>query len=200
MSYEWDVFLSYKRSNEWPRFVEQQFLPKFKHWLDTALGRAARIFVDVRDIDTGEDWPYKLAYGLSHSKTMVCLWSAEYFTSRWCELELTQMLARRKSVAGPKGPLPPLIIAALLHDSQNLDRELNRIQQFPIQEYSNPWLANGSLTEERLSVEIERLARQVAGALRQVPAFDESWPDLATDEFMHLFKTEVSQDLPPGLG
>jgi hypothetical protein len=200
MSYEWDVFLSYRRSNDWPRFVERQFLPKLKHWLDTALGRAARIFVDVRQIEAGDDWPYKLADGLARSKTMVCLWSAEYFTSRWCELELTQMLARRNSAAGPSGQLPPLVIAALIHDSQNLARELNRIQQFPIQDYSNPWIADGSLTEEKLSVEIERLARQVADALSQVPEYDESWPSLATAEFVHLFNTAASQDLPPGLG
>ncbi|HJY95833.1 MAG TPA: hypothetical protein VJ371_12835, partial [Streptosporangiaceae bacterium] len=33
MPYEWDVFLSYRRSNDWPRFVERQFFPKLKHWL-----------------------------------------------------------------------------------------------------------------------------------------------------------------------
>jgi hypothetical protein len=200
MPYEWDVFLSYRRSNDWPRFVERQFFPKLKHWLDTVLGHTAKIFVDVRQLEAGDDWPYKLADGLAHSKTMVCLWSAEYFTSRWCALELTQMLARRNSVAGPSGQLPPLIIAALIHDSQNLARDLSRIQQFPMQDYSNPWIADGSVTEERLSVEIERLARQVAGALSQVPVYDESWPSLATAEFMHLFNTEISQNLPPRLG
>jgi hypothetical protein len=69
-----------------------------------------------------------------------------------------------------------------------------------MQDYSNPWIADGSVTEERLSVEIERLARQVAGALSQVPAYDESWPSLATAEFMHLFNAEISQNLPPRLG
>jgi hypothetical protein len=69
-----------------------------------------------------------------------------------------------------------------------------------MQDYSNPWIADGSVTEERLSVEIERLARQVAGALSQVPAYDESWPSLAAAEFMHLFNAEISQNLPPRLG
>jgi hypothetical protein len=176
MAYEWDVFLSYRRSNDWPRFVERQFLPKFRHWLDTVLGHAANIFVDVHEIETGDDWPYELAYGLAHSKIMVCLWSAEYFTSKWCALELTQMLARRMSLADSSGRLPPLIIAALIHDSNDLARELRRIQQFPMQDYSNPWIADGSLTEERLSVEIEKLARHVGRALKHVPGYDESWP------------------------
>jgi hypothetical protein len=200
MAYEWDVFLSYRRSNDWPRFVQRQFLPKLKHWLDTVLGDAAKIFVDVNEIETGDDWPYALAHGLAHSKIMVCLWSAEYFRSKWCALELTHMLARRKSLVTRSGQLPPLILAALIHDSNNLTRELSRIQKFPMQDYSNPWIADGSLTEERLSVEIEKLARHAGNALMHVPEYDDSWPSLATAEFMHLFNGEADQDLPPSLG
>jgi hypothetical protein len=200
MAYEWDVFLSYRRSNDWPRFVEKQFYPKLKHWLDTTLGDSAEIFVDVQAIEAGDDWPYDLAYGLAHSKIMVCLWSAEYFTSKWCALELAQMLARRKSLAGPAGRLPSLIIAALIHDSQNLPLELKRIQQFPMQDYSNPWIAAGSLTEERLAVEIEKLAGHVAKALKNAPEYDESWSLLAANEFMHLFNSGGGQNLPPSLG
>ncbi len=200
MAYEWDVFLSYRRNNDWPRFVQKQFLPKLRTWLDTELGHAARIFVDVSEIEAGDDWPYELADALAHSKTMICLWSAEYFTSRWCALELTQMLARRKSLAGPSGRLPPLIIGVLIHDSENLPRELSRIQQFPMQDYSSPWIAEGSLTEEHLGFEIRKLAQQVANALRHVPPYDESWPDLAATEFMHMFDAGPSLDLPPSLG
>lgn len=200
MAYKWDVFLSYRRSNDWPKFVKKQFLPKLRTWLETELGHDAHIFVDVDAIETGADWPYELADALAHSKTMVCLWSAQYFTSRWCALELTQMLMRRQSLAGSSGRLPPLIIAALIHDSENLPRELSRIQQFPMQECSSPWIAKGSRTEERLGFEIRKLAQHVANALKHVPPYDESWPDLVTTEFMHLFNAEASQDLPPSLG
>ncbi len=195
MAYQWDVFLSYRRSNDWPRFVEKHFFPMLQHWLDTVLGQESKIFVDVREIETGDAWPYRIADGLAHSKTMVCLWSREYFSSKWCALELTQMLARRTSLTGPSGP-PPLILAVLIHDSENLDPTLGDIQRFALQEYSNPWIAEGSTTAERLSVEIERLARHVAKAMNTAPEYDESWPALVTTEFMHLFNTEVSQDLP----
>ena len=199
MAYQWDVYLSYRRSNDWPRFVEIHFLPKFRHWLDAALGRESKIFVDVREIETGDAWPYKLADGLAHSKTMVCLWSREYFSSKWCAGELTQMLARRKSAIGTFGP-PPLILAVVIHDSENLDRSLADIQRFALQDYSNPWIAEGSPTAERLSVEIERLARDVADALARVPEYDDTWLDLVADEFMHLFDAGPTQDLPPSLG
>lgn len=199
MAYEWDVFLSYRRSNDWPRFVEKHFYPKLKHWLETIRGHSD-IYFDVNATETGDDWPYDLAWGLARSKVMVCLWSAEYFTSKWCALELTQMLARRKSLAGPSGRLPALIVPALIHDSETLPPELKRIQQFPMQDLSNPWIARGSETEERLAVEIEKLARHVAHALRKPPDYDEQWSALATAEFMHFFDPGSGQDLPPSLG
>ena len=199
MTYQWDVFLSYRRSNDWPRFVEKHFLPKLQHWLDAALGYASKIFVDVHEVETGDAWPYKLADGLAHSKTMICLWSREYFSSKWCAGELSQMLARRKSLLGPSGP-PPLILAVIIHDSENLDHSLADIQRFALQDYCNPWIAEGSPTAERLSMEIERLARDVADALAKVPEYDNAWPGLVTDEFMRLFDAGTTQNLLPSLG
>src|SRR5215472_2736632 len=120
MAYEWDVFLSYRRSNDWPMFVEKHFFPKFKHWLDTAAGRPSDIFFDVHDIETGEQWPTKLANALAHSRTMVSLWTKEYFNSKWCESELKLMLARRNSTCGPYGR-PPIVLAVIMHDSEKVD-------------------------------------------------------------------------------
>lgn len=199
MAYQYDVFLSYRRSNNWPRYVENHFFPMLKHWLDTILGRPSLIFFDVHDIETGEAWPYKLANGLACSKAMVCLWTKEYFGSEWCRAELTQMLARRKALAGPLGP-PPLILAAVIHDSRDLDPTLSDIQRFQLQKYANPWMANDSPAAEQLSMEIEKLAQDVANALEKAPSFDPAWPRLVTDEFLRLFHTGTSQDVPPSLG
>jgi hypothetical protein len=199
VTYQYDVFLSYRRANDWPRFVENHFLPKFRHWLDATLGRTSSVFFDVRDIETGESWPYRLANALAHSKVMVCLWSKEYFCSEWCAAELTQMLARRKSLTGPLGP-PPLVLAVVIHDSETVDPSLADIQRFPLQNYSNPWIAEGSLVAERLSMEIEKLARDAADALAQAPEYDSTWPDLITEEFMRIFKARATQELPPSLG
>ena len=200
VAYQYDVFLSYRRSNDWARFVEEQFLPMFKHWLDTTLGRASSIFFDVRDIETGESWPYRLANALACSKVMVCLWSLEYFhSSQWCEAELSQMMARRKSLAGRLGP-PPLILAAVIYDCENLDPSLADIQWFSIEKYSNPWIGKGSLTAERLSMELKKFARDVADALTHAPEYDPTWPSLVTTEFLRIFKSQLTQELPPSLG
>lgn len=199
MGYQWDVFLSYKRSNYWSMFVKRHFLPMLELWLGTVIGREIKIFVDVDQMETGDPWPYKLADGLARSKTMICLWSREYFSSRWCSLELSQMLARRKSITGPSGP-PPIILAVVIHDTERVDRIIADIQRFPLQDYCNPWIADYSLTAERLSFEIRRFAEHVADALIQAPEYDETWPSLVTDEFLHLFNHEPYQGDLPRLG
>jgi hypothetical protein len=56
MSYESDVFLSYRRHGEWPGWVRDIFMPLFSHWLGEELPRDAKVFVDY-EIETGDSWP-----------------------------------------------------------------------------------------------------------------------------------------------
>jgi hypothetical protein len=170
-----------------------------RHWLDATLGRDSRIFFDVRDIETGESWPYRLAQALAHSKVMVCLWSKQYFSSQWCTAELSHMLARRKITATPFG-LRPLILAAVIHDGEELDPSLAEIQRFPLQKYSNPWIGKGSPAAEQLSMELEEFSRHVAHALDRAPDHDPKWLDLATDEFSAIFGARTNQYALPRLG
>jgi len=197
--YKYDVFLSYRRANEWPRFVHDHFLPKFRHWLDTTLGRTSTVFFDEQEIETGESWPYRLADALAHSRVMVCLWSKEYFSSQWCAAELGHMLARRQSLTGSLGPLP-LILAVVIHDGNDIHASLGEIQRFPLQKYSNPWIAEGSSVAEVLSMKIEEFTTHVVHALDRVPDYDPSWPSLATKEFLEIFGSRGILREPPSLG
>jgi hypothetical protein len=197
--YRYDIFLSYRRKNEWPRFIERHFYRMLKHWLDTTRAMETSIFFDVRDIETGASWPHRLATSLAQSRTMVCLWSREYFSSKWCVNELAQMLARREALIGPDGP-PNLILPVIIHDSEHLDPSLDEIQHFSLLGFANPWMNEDSPMAERLSVEIERFAQDVAVALARVPNYDPAWAGLLADEFMRLYNDEPTQDVPPSLG
>jgi hypothetical protein len=197
--YEYDVFLSYRRSNAWPRFVGTIFVPMFRHWLEAELGQRPRIFFDAETIETGESWPYSLARGVATSKIMVCLWSTEYFSSPWCQAELGIMMARREVTKQSSGPLP-LILAMVIHDGEHFSPHLNDIQRLPIQEYANPWLARDSLNAERLSEHIKRFSIHVSHALMRAPACDPSWPGLAIDSFVRLFERNAVQSSVPSLG
>jgi hypothetical protein len=197
--YQYDVFLSYRRANQWPRFVDAIFVPMFRHWLEAEIGQPPRIFFDVEDIETGESWPRRLAMGIAQSKVMVCLWSNEYFRSSWCQAELGQMLARREIAKARSGPLP-LVLAVVIHDGESISPSLNDIQRMPIQEYANPWLARDSPRAEELSERIRKFCIHVAHALTKVPECDPSWTDLISDDFVHLFARQASQREVPSLG
>jgi hypothetical protein len=199
VDYKHDVFLSYRRGKYWPKYVNELFLPIFEHWLTDELRRDPRIYYDETSVEAGDAWPYSLAEGLAYSKVMVCLWTGQYWASEWCKMELSQMLARRKSVAGPSGP-PRLILAVVLTDCEKLDSSLSDIQPFPLKEHCNPWIAPDSETKAALSDRLRRFATSVAGALEQVPAWDSSWPGLAVDEFLRLFESQTIQKSPPTLG
>jgi hypothetical protein len=199
MSYEFDVFLSYRRLNQWPKFVEKTFLPMLDHWLTTELGEPARIFFDVKDVEVGHAWPQRLADGLSSSKLMVCLLSREYFSSKWCAEELGHMLARREATIKDGKPLP-LIIAVVIHDGDTFPAEIADIQRYPIQDYANPWLRAGGRHSEKLSNEIKRLCESIRKACQVAPPHDPEWGKLATVKFIRLFTERSRQANLPSLG
>jgi hypothetical protein len=198
MTYQHDVFISYRRTNDWPRYVENLFLPMLKHWLDASLGHTSTVYLDAHVVETGQSWPDELAKALSESKVMVCLWSKEYFDSDWCRAELSHMLARRAQVAGDAAP-PPLILAVLIHDGEDLqnDPELGDIQQFALQDLSNPWMNLGSANAELLALKLRTLAYDIAKAIDKVPHFDPDWRGLARDEFLTLHRRRTRQESPP---
>jgi len=198
-SYKYDVFLSYRHANAWPKFVGDIFVPMFQHWLAAELGRSSKIFYDAEQIETGQSWPYELATGIALSKVMVCLWSNEYFSSPWCQAELGHMLARREQTKQNSGPLP-LILAVVIHDGENISPYLDDIQRLPIQDYANPWLARDSPRAEELSEHIRKLSAHVAHALQRAPECDPCWPSLAVERFVRLFEYRARQRDVPSLG
>jgi hypothetical protein len=199
LPYNYDVFLSYRRANAWPKFVDTIFMPMFTHWLEAELGRPPKIFFDAYDIEIGESWPHRLALGVASSKVMVCLWSNEYFASPWCQAELGHMLARREATRLASGPLP-LVLALVIHDGENISSSLDDIQRLAIQDYANPWLARDSLKAEGLSEQVRKFCLYVVHAIELAPASDPGWPVLAVDDFVRLFRRGVEQHEVPSLG
>jgi hypothetical protein len=200
VAYEYEVFVSYRRANEWPRFIEGTFLPMFRHWLSAEMGNQPRIFFDAGMVESGHLWPRVLADGLARSKVMLCLWSREYFGSDWCLAELAHMLARRDAVAELTGASPPLLLPAVIHDGEHISPELGDIQRLNIQPFANPWMAAGSPAAEELSNHIRKFATHVAHAIEGAPDHDPGWSKLATDEFVEVYRRTSRQRTVPSLG
>jgi hypothetical protein len=200
MPYEYDAFLSYRRHGEWPQWVRNVFRPLFAHWLGEE-HPGVRIFIDY-EIETGAAWPHRLGKALGESRVLVPLFSRQYFSSEWCQLELSQMSAREERcnfrTAGNAGGL---IIPAHIHDGDGFPARAQAIQAARLQEYTNVRLAKGSPTEERLSEEIRNWVPDIAAAIRSAPPHDNEWTHLAVEAFVAQFRSADSkQTTPPSLG
>jgi hypothetical protein len=200
MSYQYDVFISYRRHEAWPKWVAECFLPIFIHWLGEELGRDAKVFCDS-NLETGNDWPIELGTKLASSRIIIPLLSRQYFGSDWCKTELALMCAREKQCGFGTTVRPHrLIVPAIIHDGDDLPRVVNSIQAVKLQEFSNAFMTPKSPNMEELSSKIRLWSPDVAKAIKRVPDYDENWVKLAVDEFINLFDfPKPRQNLPPRL-
>ncbi len=200
MPYEYDAFLSYRRHGEWPQWVQSIFYPLFAHWLGEELP-GVKIFIDY-NIETGASWPQRLGLALSQSRVLVPLFSRQYFSSPWCQLELSLMFAREASCGFRTAERPGgLVVPAHIHDGENFPQRAREIQAAKLQPYTNVRLARGSATEEQLSERILQWVPDIAAAIKASPPHDSAWIRLNVDEFVRRFTGgDATQAVPPNLG
>jgi hypothetical protein len=198
--YEHEVFISYRRLKLHIEWMQKIFMPLFSHYLELELP-GARIFIDY-EIETGCNWPAKLAEGLSRSKVLVGLWCRPYFDSAWCRAELSMMYAReRKYNFNTQGNSQRLIIPATLHDGDEFPEEAKLIQQEQLQDYSHVWLAEGSQKKELLSTIICDWVPDIVKAIKVAPTYSTDLATIAYEEFMETFKlTRREQTALPRIG
>jgi hypothetical protein len=201
MPYRWDVFLSYRRFKEWPGWVNDHFLPLFTHYLGEELGYDARIFIDTEAIESGSAWPFRLAEGLSESKVMVCLWSRQYFSSKWCVSELAHMRARENACGfGTEAQPGCLILPVILHDGEDFPVQLRHIQTTDFRDVSNVRITRSSPRAEQLADAVRQWVPDVKEAVLRAPAYDSRWRELATSELIETFLQATEQKTVPSLG
>ncbi len=73
MPYDYDVFLSYKKRYPFGEWVHEHFLPFFEPFVESALNRQFRVFVDSYGIATGDAWPERLQRALGCSRCLVAM-------------------------------------------------------------------------------------------------------------------------------
>jgi hypothetical protein len=199
MEYKHDVFLSYRRHKEWPKWVSETFYDIFDHWLDAELGHDCSIFVDYQ-LETGHNWPAALAENLSKSRVLVPLWSPQYFNSEWCLKEMSLFVARENATGFGTVENPQrLIMPAVIHDKDNFPKEAKLIQFKEIQPFCNIRTARGSETLEKLSYEIRNWIPDICKAINHSPPFDPLWKTIAHEQFMELFRKPPANPQMPRL-
>ncbi len=86
MSYEYEIFLSYRRSSTVGQWVRNHLLPLLGARLNEVAPGQVRVACDTQ-IDAGARWPDDLKRRLQRSGLLVAVWSADYFRSSWCMAE-----------------------------------------------------------------------------------------------------------------
>ncbi|MGH8219614.1 MAG: TIR domain-containing protein [Steroidobacteraceae bacterium] len=127
MSYQYDVFISYRRNPETLSWINEHFRPLLSLRLEFELQRRPEVYVDDQS-EVGSSWPPALGAALGVSRVLIALWTANYFTSVWCTQEFTHMLGREseaklRTAARPRG----LIIPAFIHDGNAFPAKQLRI-------------------------------------------------------------------------
>jgi hypothetical protein len=193
--YLFDFFISYKRDAETRSWIEKHFRPLLNLRVRQEIGRDPRIFIDDQ-LETGSSWPVQLGENLGRSRILIALWSKDYFSSSWCILEMSHMLAREKQsnmrgVANSRG----LVIPVVIHDGEEFPNSLCDIQRIDIQSCFNVRMAVDSRRAEDLDAILAKEARAFARALECAPRWQEHWTTAAAREFynQHFQSAPVEQ-------
>lgn len=174
--YKYDVFISYKNHDLTIGWVTQ-FEKMLKYCLTQDLGgRDPNIFFDKESIDTGTKWPRELQEGLKYSKTIVCIWTPEYFKSNWCLSEWLSFEEREKIFYKDK---INLIFPLRFHDGEHYPENAKERQSIDIRKYNSTlkafWDSPNALP---LEIIIQEFSNNLAKKIRLVPPFREDFPIL----------------------
>lgn len=179
MSYQYDVFLSYRRSGHGNagQWVRNHFYPLLRDCLSDQLGWEPHIFFDLK-AETGTHWPDLLADALRRSKMLVAVWSPPYFRSAWCLAEWQSMLAREQLLSGKV-----LIYPVIFSDSHTFPEAARIRQSRDLKEWSIPFPAyQESRAYDRFYQEMQDIAAELGRMLTTAPAWQPDWPVQRPDE------------------
>lgn len=135
--YKYDVFISYPHQEEHRFWVLDIFRGILELYLTNDLGQPAKIFSDREAIPPGHAWPETLKQALACSKSLVPVFSIQYFFSDWCMAECSVMLHREsqldyRTVKNPGGLIAPV----KLFDGKKYPPFADKIQPFDCTEFN----------------------------------------------------------------
>jgi hypothetical protein len=189
VSYQYDVFFSYKRdpeSDSWHLRVRD----KLVHWLKQNLDQPdVKIFLDTEDIQTGQRWHAKLETALRTSRCIVCIWSPLYFKSKWCVSEWTSFERRGQALG------LDLVVPARYYDGEFYPNLAKQRQSLDFSDYASTmprfWDTDHAVEFERNL--LRPFARDLAASIRSAPAFDPQFPIVEADDGLILKDSAINR-------
>jgi hypothetical protein len=187
MSYEHDVFISYRRNPETLAWIKEHFVPLLSLRLEFELQRKPAIYLDEQ-VEAGSSWPPALGTALGGSRVLIALWTGNYLASVWCTEELSQMLSREEDAKLRTANKPHgLIFPAFIHDGDSFPPDLKHMQPFEIQSCFNPRMARNSQRAEELDTALAAHAPAIASSIQSAPPWRKKWRTEAAAAFYKRF-------------
>ncbi len=187
MSYEYDVFISYKRSQK-TRACLTGWIERVgdivAYWVSLEVGRDVDVFFDSQSIEIGSEWPTTLREALARSRSLLCFWTPEYFRSGWCVAELSSFEQRE---LGHQDLRHPLIVPVCLGGRTHFPAHANRRQMMDLSPYAqtlDSFWNTGRAAE--LELELQSLARSLGLSIANAPLYDTDWPEPDADPAVQL--------------
>ncbi len=178
MAYRYDIFISYKRRPEIVEWLDQIFIRLLDKYLTEELGYQPNLFVDREEIDYGEQWVERLKEGLKHSKTLVPIYTAEYFQSDWCIREHNYFTSRLDKLK-MKQINYDMIIPVRLGDGAHYPKSVYGYQMTDLRDF---YQSGKAFVESpkflQLEENVKKFATALAEKILEIKIFEETAIDL----------------------
>jgi hypothetical protein len=97
MTYKFDIFVSYRRTETIGGWVKNHLVPRLQLRLNEIAPRNVEVFCDFKMAD-GVNFPAELRNQIKASGLLLSIWSADYFRSTWCMAEWESFRERQKQL------------------------------------------------------------------------------------------------------
>lgn len=210
MSYDYDIFISYKQERDWRDWMEDHFLFNLKEHLEDTLNRHPNIFFDRHTLQAGDPLTARIINALNRSKVCLCILTPGYFKSEWCRKELSIMLRRielmrnHDLIRGSYRPVIPVCIKDgelypdLLRDEER-QFDLLMFTEIKDRRLALSRLARSHHLATDLAVVLRELVEdQVGPAIISSPEYNSLWEqeDFYRDFYELLLLKDPNVDLP----
>ncbi len=190
MAYQYDVFISYRRTSTTRQWIDDVFLQHFTdHLKEEAKNKDLKLFLDRDGIEGGDNWKDSIREAAARSRCVVPVFQPTYFQSEWCVRELAIFIHRHQALG--LGNAQKLVFPVTISDGEHFPDNLKNIQQFEAQKCNRP-IESLRHTERYLGFLdqlIEKWVPTIAKNLALVPAWQADWLKETWTEPALLFKT-----------
>jgi hypothetical protein len=174
VAYKYDIFFSYKHSEEWRPWVFGNFLPALKDALRVELDRDIKLFLDVNEINPQQQHVKilisSLGLALGYSRCMVAVWQPSYFESIWCWNEC-RSFAKRIKQDSSWSPIFPVTI----FNGEFFPPWARVFKSLYLSDCSSPAISSNSFIYDVFYEKIRNGAHDLSEIIKDAPEWRSEW-------------------------